>query len=600
MKSIKYLFLMFILILSFTTISCKKAHEHEYIDGYCSCGESNKSEFRITFVDHEGTIIKEQYVTKNSAATAPTLPIRYGYEFIGWNCDFSNINKDLIISPKYNKIEYVKVTFDADNDTVVNVLNVSFNTPVIEPSAPSKEGYGFLGWYKDNVKWDFTKNIDEDIILTAKWAQFNMYDISYAVDGGTLVDNAPSKYIEGVGIETLPTISKKGYDFLGWFINDVKVESISAESTGAVVLTAKWNICSYTLTYNLNGGKGNIITLTQEYGSFIERPIIPYKQYAKFIGWNMDIPLYMPDYDITVEAIWEENEFLEKCIYRDGEYIQYNGTDSEIVIPFSLYENEEKMTYVPNNILKDNKYIRKITIDEGYKGIGPFAFAGCDNLESLILADSLLYISHYKFQEFSELKYNIYDGACYLGTPSNPYHLVVKLENESVDSLIIHKNTLVMASLDYFSKVENLIIPEKLEYINESAEYTGKCVIKNGVKYIGPVSNPYKFVIGLESRDVEVVTINENSKMIIPIAFMMSKIKTLTIPNGVVIIGEEAFFGCSNLESLYIPSSVNYVGSHICSWTKATIYCDFETKPSTWCTYWNYDGSYYRPVIWNN
>ena len=26
----------------------------------------------------------------------------------------------------------------------------------------------------------------------------------------------------------------------------------------------------------------------------------------------------MPDYDITVEAVWEENEFLDKCIYENG------------------------------------------------------------------------------------------------------------------------------------------------------------------------------------------------------------------------------------------------------------------------------------------
>lgn len=532
MKSIKYLFLMFILLLSFTTTSCKKTHEHEYIGGYCNCGESNKTEFRISFVDHEGTILKEQYVSKNSAATAPTPPIRYGYEFIGWSCDFSKVNKDLVISAKYNKIEYVTVTFDADNDTETNILNVSFNSPATEPSVPIKTGHKFLGWYKDEVKWDFKKNIDEDIILKAKWEK-----------------------------------------------------------------------CSYTLTYNLNGGKGNIITLTQEYGSYIE-PIIPYKQYAKFIGWTIDIPLYMPDYDITVEAVWEENEFLDKCIYENGECIQYNGTDSEIVIPFSLYENGEKITYVPYNILRNNKYIRKITIAEGYNSIGFDAFDGCDNLKSLILADTLLYINLYTLRDLSKLKYNIYNGACYLGTPSNPYHLIVKLEKESLDSLVIHENTLTMASIDMFNEVENLVIPEKLEVINHSFQYMGKCVIEKGIKYLGPVSNPYKFVIGLESRNVEVVTINENSKIIIPGAFYGSKIKTLTIPNGVEKIDELAFEGCYNLETLYISSSVKYVGTNICKdCLNVKIYCEFESKPSAWDKYWNdldCDGIDDHTVIWNN
>ena len=64
-----------------------------------------------------------------------------------------------------------------------------------------------------------------------------------------------------------------------------------------------------------------------------------------------------------------------------------------------------------------------------------------------------------------------------------------------------------------------------------------------------------------------------------------------------------AFEYCYNLESLYIPSSVKYVGSFICKdCSNVIIYCDFESKPMTWDNYWNDfngDGIDDYLVVWN-
>jgi len=39
---------------------------------------------RVTFIDHDGTELKVEIVEKGKNATAPAIPVRYGYEFLGW------------------------------------------------------------------------------------------------------------------------------------------------------------------------------------------------------------------------------------------------------------------------------------------------------------------------------------------------------------------------------------------------------------------------------------------------------------------------------------------------------------------------------------
>ena len=41
--------------------------------------------------DYDGTILKTETVELGQSATAPEVPERQGYAFVGWDTDFSNI-----------------------------------------------------------------------------------------------------------------------------------------------------------------------------------------------------------------------------------------------------------------------------------------------------------------------------------------------------------------------------------------------------------------------------------------------------------------------------------------------------------------------------
>lgn len=62
-------------------------------------------------------------------------------------------------------------------------------------------------------------------------------------------------------------------------------------------------------------------------------------------------------------------------------------------------------------------------------------------------------------------------------------------------------------------------------------------------------------------------------------------------------IGDEAFCGCINLEKIFIPKSVQFIGKNAFKdCPKLTIYCEIDKQPETWDKEWNPDN---RPVEWN-
>ena len=86
----------------------------------------------------------------------------------------------------------------------------------------------------------------------------NTYTITYNLNGGEQADNAKTKY--NVETETfgLPTPTRTGYHFRGWYENSSfsgnSVEEIVTGTTGNKTLYAKWEAKVYTIRYNTYGG----------------------------------------------------------------------------------------------------------------------------------------------------------------------------------------------------------------------------------------------------------------------------------------------------------------------------------------------------------
>ncbi len=67
------------------------------------------------------------------------------------------------------------VTFDSNGGSDVEVQEIkTYNGSAAVPTAPTKEGYAFKGWYSDEgltTKYNFSYSVTEDITLYAKWIE---------------------------------------------------------------------------------------------------------------------------------------------------------------------------------------------------------------------------------------------------------------------------------------------------------------------------------------------------------------------------------------------------------------------------------------------
>lgn len=142
--------------------------------------------------------------------------------------------------------EVYKVTFV--NDDSKEVVEVKKNDTVARPVDPTKSGYEFKGWYKEDTEFDFTSKITENITLTAKWEKVSdsekkeetkvkSYTVEFYTDGGSAISELIVK--EGRKVTKPVDPIKEGYIFIGWYYNDTLYD-FNSKVTKHIILTAKW------------------------------------------------------------------------------------------------------------------------------------------------------------------------------------------------------------------------------------------------------------------------------------------------------------------------------------------------------------------------
>ncbi|MBQ2908698.1 MAG: leucine-rich repeat domain-containing protein, partial [Clostridia bacterium] len=85
-----------------------------------------------------------------------------------------------------------------------------------------------------------------------------------------------------------------------------------------------------------------------------------------------------------------------------------------------------------------------------------------------------------------------------------------------------------------------------------------------------------------------------------------SNLSEIKLPYGVESVGNWAFTYCQMLKSINIPNSVESMGKYVFEYcSRLTIYCEAESKPSTWISTWNnctmqsyVSGDTKCPVVW--
>ncbi|MBC1385018.1 InlB B-repeat-containing protein, partial [Listeria innocua] len=247
--------------------------------------------YTATF-DKDGTTTT-QAVDYDSLITEPTAPTKDGYTFDGWydaktggnKWDFAAKKmpaKNVTLYARFSTNAYT-ATFDKDGTTTTQA--VDYDSLITEPTAPTKDGYTFDGWYDAETggnKWDFATNKMPAKNMTL-YARFSLksYTATFNVE-----DTTTTQAVDYDSLITEPTApTKDGYTFDGWYDAetggskwDFAANKMPAKD---VTLYARFNVKSYTAT--LNGEE--VTTQTVDYQGLLQEPLAPTKAGYTFDGW---------------------------------------------------------------------------------------------------------------------------------------------------------------------------------------------------------------------------------------------------------------------------------------------------------------------------
>lgn len=140
---------------------------------------------------------------------------------------------------KYNVIYHLY----GGQNSPLNPSTFTFVDDDIELQPATKDGFEFVAWYRDenfiNRQTKILKGSEGDIELFARFRAIK-YEITYILDGGVFVEQPKEFYTVEDESFALPDLWKGGYDFIGWFIGETKVELIDTSKKEDIVLTAKF------------------------------------------------------------------------------------------------------------------------------------------------------------------------------------------------------------------------------------------------------------------------------------------------------------------------------------------------------------------------
>lgn len=277
-------------------------------------------------------------------------------KFLGWGgipeeldaCEYIMIDEntifnryDILVARWYTT--KAVVTFDANGGEcdVKNKTIYSYNYYGNLPT-PTKDGYTFIGWYRDDIGEQINGDVylDEeytvDHTLIAMWEPIKI-PITFSANGGLMNKGGDASLTENYNymqpFSNFPVASRVGYRFIGWYTEPVggkKIEEADiVDFLDTAIYYAHWEKDEDTcvVIFHSNDGKDNNSIVTFKKGDEIISSKAPdmsglEKLLYKFTGWYTD-KYYGEkiDENMTVTenmelyAHWEFNNNMVKINY---------------------------------------------------------------------------------------------------------------------------------------------------------------------------------------------------------------------------------------------------------------------------------------------
>ena len=261
------------------------------------------NEYTVTFDANGGTVTPDTMtLTHGDVYGELPTPTRDGYTFAGWFTDpngGAKVEQGDVVTASHTLYAHwtaneYDVTFNANDGTVgTTTKTVTYGNPYGELPTPTREGYTFAGWFTEKdggtqVTKETVVTTAADHTLYAHWTA-NTYTVKFDANEGT-VTSAEQTVTYGSHYGELPTPTREGYTFAGWFTEQNGGTKVMADTKVTTAenhtLYAYWMQNIYDVSFDANGGKEAYepkkVRHGDVYGTF---PLTPTRTGYEFAGW---------------------------------------------------------------------------------------------------------------------------------------------------------------------------------------------------------------------------------------------------------------------------------------------------------------------------
>ena len=160
--------------------------------------------YAVTFESNGGSAVTRVAAGNGATFSAPADPTKSGHTFAGWykepelttHWDFGTDTVPATNITLYARwtINPYTVSFDSNGGSAVGSISTDFGSTIGVPTAPTRAGYAFAGWYKEaglNNPWHFGNDtITGNTTLYAKW--ISILAVTITGTGAGTVTSVPS------------------------------------------------------------------------------------------------------------------------------------------------------------------------------------------------------------------------------------------------------------------------------------------------------------------------------------------------------------------------------------------------------------------------
>ena len=287
------------------------------------------------------------------------------YTFLGWSGTGLTGDRNLTVTIPKGSIgnrEYtaniaptpytIAYNLDGGANGANNPTEYNYESNEIVLARPTKEGYTFTGWSgtgidgEDNLDVTIPTQSHGDREYTAHWS-INQYTATFDVNGGAAIDPTTITSDYGLAFGTLPTTSRTGYDFDGWFTEQTGGTEISDTTTMPAedhTYYAHWTIQTFNITYDLNGGElaqGASNPDTYTYESADINLAKPSREGYTFLGWSgTDLTDNIEDVTIAHNSLGDRSYRAE---FQINEYTAiFDANAGETANPETITKNYDE------------------------------------------------------------------------------------------------------------------------------------------------------------------------------------------------------------------------------------------------------------------